>query len=103
MTWKAELAEALGLAGMSPDAAPEVGRVEPSLDAHFRRLGGHEGVWRATGDLAIAHQLWDSWRLWRRDRSTERATRWEKQYWHYAARVDGRLGPGARLMKEQDE
>lgn len=64
---------------------------------HFAELGGWEGV-RDRLDPVHAHFLWDSARLWERDRDTPRAERWAAQYWATWAKVqkvvaisDGRI------------
>lgn len=61
---------------------PSLAPLHPGMSPqdHFAQLGGHEAIALHYGDMPLAFRLWDSARLWTRDRDTERRARWEAQY-----------------------
>ncbi|HEY9721608.1 MAG TPA: hypothetical protein V6D47_06320 [Oscillatoriaceae cyanobacterium] len=54
---------------------------------HLAELGGYAGAFRLAGDMGPL--LWDAARLWERDHATDRAARWEAQYWTTWAKAMG--------------
>lgn len=58
---------------------------------HLAGLGGHDGALARFG-IEAAHRLWDSARLWERDRDTPLAARWETQYWATLERLGEKEG-----------
>lgn len=60
-----------------------------NLANHLASLGGHDTLAKQYG-LEIAHRIWDSARLWERDKDTGLADVWMAQYW--AAIKRGKVG-----------